>query len=479
METLIILFIILIKILKIIVKNFGMILLIPKKPLENIKKTVAVIVVTCFTFSFILSQPIQAVLENKRNSSKFEHIFDEFAIPSSTGRITKVKDSGSRQLVINIQDLHCHPEVQRNIAKIISILDKRYGLRHVYSEGAYGQVDTSWLCQIKDKTIRETILEEFVNSGRLTGEEYYSVKHEKTDLLIGIDDKKLHTENLIRLNKIVNQQDEIQKTINELQKDLDSLQKKYYSRQNKKLDRVIQKYKKNNSKPAKYYGFLTRTADKLNINLDNYSNITAFLKSIKLNKKLNFKKGTREMSAFLSMIKHKLPYKTYSKIVSQTNNFTQVDELYRLLSKIAQSPQFKANEKHFPSLYSFFNYLSISSRINPIQLIKEEQRLITEIKLKQAREQAEKDVLFLVGFTRHLRDYLSYKVSVEDYEYVKNNISRYNLLWVRYIGNNEFMTLVPYFELLDKYYQVNLARNECFLDNCKIQDAGCKMQDAR
>jgi hypothetical protein len=40
-------------------------------------------------------------------------------LPASIGRITGVHDCGSDTVVINIQDIYCHAQVQRNIAKII------------------------------------------------------------------------------------------------------------------------------------------------------------------------------------------------------------------------------------------------------------------------------------------------------------------------------------------------------------------------
>jgi hypothetical protein len=75
-------------------------------------------------------------------------------------------NTGSRQLVINIQDLHCHPQVQRNISKILSVLDEKYGLKEVYVEGGYGNISTSWLCNVKDKVFRKEILETLVDQGK-------------------------------------------------------------------------------------------------------------------------------------------------------------------------------------------------------------------------------------------------------------------------------------------------------------------------
>ena len=33
-----------------------------------------------------------------------------------------------------------HPEVQRNISSIIGVLEKKYGIKNVYVEGAHGKI---------------------------------------------------------------------------------------------------------------------------------------------------------------------------------------------------------------------------------------------------------------------------------------------------------------------------------------------------
>jgi len=99
------------------------------------------------------------------------------------GRITDARYFGTKEVVINIQDIHCHPEVQKNIASIITILDEKYKLPKVYLEGASGKVDTSWLCTISDKKIKQDVLDSLMKEGKLTGAEYYSVVSKRPDVI--------------------------------------------------------------------------------------------------------------------------------------------------------------------------------------------------------------------------------------------------------------------------------------------------------
>ena len=77
----------------------------------NFKKIIAVCTEACFLVSFVFYQPARAVAEMKRDVNDFRQILSEFMLPSTVGRITQGKYYGSSKVVINIQDLHCHPEV--------------------------------------------------------------------------------------------------------------------------------------------------------------------------------------------------------------------------------------------------------------------------------------------------------------------------------------------------------------------------------
>ncbi|MHB9156375.1 MAG: hypothetical protein ACYC5N_11935, partial [Endomicrobiales bacterium] len=125
----------------------------------NFRKAVSLITTGCFLFSFVLGEALHASVDNARDAKRFREIAGEFVLPASTARITDGSDCGSRAVVVNIQDLHCHPEVQRNISRILSLLDRKYRLKKIYVEGAAGAVDTSWLGDIKDGKLKKELVE--------------------------------------------------------------------------------------------------------------------------------------------------------------------------------------------------------------------------------------------------------------------------------------------------------------------------------
>ena len=120
----------------------------------NAMKVTAIIVVNCFLLTAVYGQAVAGLLENNRATEQFKQVFEDFDLPYSYGKITSADYKGSDTVVVNIQDLHSHAEVQRNINNIISLFDEKYGVKNVYLEGAYGQVSTKWLTVAKDDNIK-------------------------------------------------------------------------------------------------------------------------------------------------------------------------------------------------------------------------------------------------------------------------------------------------------------------------------------
>jgi len=109
----------------------------------NFKKATAILVLNCFLFSFVYENAVAEVMRDIPNTPVFSNLNLNYGF----GKITDSHITNSDRLIIQIQELHCHAEMQRNIAHLIEHIDTNLngGLNAVYVEGAYGDVDTSWL----------------------------------------------------------------------------------------------------------------------------------------------------------------------------------------------------------------------------------------------------------------------------------------------------------------------------------------------
>ncbi|MCR4662554.1 MAG: hypothetical protein K5622_01540, partial [Endomicrobiaceae bacterium] len=164
------------------------------------KKTIAITTSIFFLFTTLFSNVSYANIKTDNLMQMSEQ--EEFLSPV-LGKITSSKNYDSEELVINIQDLHCHAQTQRQISSIIDFLEKKYQINGVYLEGTYKEINTGWLSGFNDGKQGSAIIEKMVEDGRLSGTEYYSVMNNKSNFIKPIEDEQLYKENIKLLNEII------------------------------------------------------------------------------------------------------------------------------------------------------------------------------------------------------------------------------------------------------------------------------------
>ncbi|MFA7675069.1 MAG: metallophosphoesterase, partial [Endomicrobiia bacterium] len=140
------------------------------------------------------------------------------------------------------------------------------------------------------------------------------------------------------------------------------------------------------------------------------------------------------------------------------------DKLYGYLIKIARQYNLDLSV-NFSELDKYFQYIELSQKINPLQLLEENQRLTNEINSRFSQTKAQMDVVFLINFEKYLNDYLTSKITSDDYEYYKKNVGEYKKLWAKYVDNKVLSLLDEYIAEADKFYTINAERNTYFTDN--------------
>ena len=272
----------------------------------NAMKVTAIIVVNCFLLTAVYGQAVAGLLENNRATEQFKQVFEDFDLPYSYGKITSADYRNSDTVVINIQDLHSHPEVQRNINNIISLFDEKYGVKNVYLEGAYGQVSTKWLTVAKDDNIKNAVMNKLLESGRLTGAEYFSASKGKTEIIKGLENKEAYFDNLKRFGALIDNQETITLHIDSIKDTVKHLQEHYYNRQQKKIEELSTGYVSGTIEANKYFALMKKHAEKLAVDIDNYPNLSMYLTLLEKQKEINYQKTTQELQLFVVKLKESL-----------------------------------------------------------------------------------------------------------------------------------------------------------------------------
>jgi hypothetical protein len=385
------------------------------------RKCIALVTLICFVHSSILAPSVSAILEDRREAAAFNKAVDDFILPSTAGRITSANYQGGKQVIIAIQDLHCHPEVQKNIRKILTLLDNKYPLSRIYLEGASGKVDLSWLDAVEDKKLKAQVLESLVDQGKLTGVEYFAAESGRGDRVYGLENKEVHSANLLRLNRILEEQKQLQDLLAVLKQEMLPLKDRYYNSRNRSLEQIVLKHRKGGLDARKYYRLLSKYAKNLNIDIYGYKSITSFVELMEYEKALKYDRVADEMQQFMLVLKQKLPYSAYASLLKRTDNFTRLDELYVSLARLSRTYRFDLSYR-FEHLNKFFAYLEASRRANPLNLIREENRLLYELNTRLCDSRSEREIVFLIDFFRYLEDYFTNAISADDYRYFTSHL---------------------------------------------------------
>ena len=257
----------------------------------KINKLISLLTATSLLISFVVGPTAASAINKEQTTKEYNQIFKEFILPYSYGKISNSHFAGTDRVIVNIQDLHCHPKVQKNIANIIETFDKKFGVNKIYLEGAYGEVNTKW---ISDKTNNnKNVIDQMLNTGRLTGAEYYSALSGKTELIKGLEEKEPYLDNIKRLGKILQDQGNISLILKSLHDCTDKVKKKYYTKRQYKLEQLFDEYKAGKIPSQKYYTLLSKHIDKLGIDLTKYENSLIYVTLLELQKDLNYKQITR------------------------------------------------------------------------------------------------------------------------------------------------------------------------------------------
>ncbi|GEM_PF-5248910 len=434
------------------------------------KKFISVITALCLLISFVIGPTATNAMTNEEATVKYKQIFKDFMLPYNYGQITSAHYAGTDRVIINIQDLHCHPKVQKNISNIIEIFDKSFGVKNVYLEGVYEQLSTKWLSDRIEPAKKNEILEKMLDTGRLTGAEYYSVVSGKTEIITGLEEKGPYLENLKRFGEIVDNQEKINLILNAMNESLLKVKKQYYTKRQYKLEELSKKYREGTISPQKYYVLLLKHTDKLGIDLSKYENTFTYMTLLEMQKTLDYSKITNELQNLILLLRENLANSAYQMLVDNTENFSKIDKLYGYIVRISRELGLDLTV-NFPNLDNYFGYIEFSQKINPLELIVEEKKLTEEINTRFSETKAQREVVFLTNFEKYLKDYVSSKITSDDYEYYKENIDTFRQLWNKYVDNKVLSLLDEYIAEADKFYKINTDRNIYFTDNMFTEES--------
>lgn len=388
---------------------------------SKIIRFISCFLLVTFVYTSVLFEPLYGIVSIAKDRTLMIDMkakLQKSILPASIGRIANGEYVTDNSLIIYIQDLHCHSEVQKNIAQVIKYFDDNYGVDRIFVEGApKGKVNTAALSGIH-QDVKAALLDNLINAGKLSGAEYYAAKN-SIDKLYGIEDWNVYHENLSRIKKLIREKDINSKIVSGLTEKINRKKKKFASKKLKKLEKQLNKKYKSSEKK---YRKLNKIAEKHGIHVYEYPNLYRHFRLMQLKKQVNYNKLSAELKSYMQEIKRIVPFSVYSALSEKLkDNNNKIEEFYFGLSEIARvyAPQLALKYKN---ISGFFESIRLNYYINPIELIVEEKKLVRSLKADSAEYLLDKELVFLGDMTEILKDIVKIGVVPENYKYFNENL---------------------------------------------------------
>jgi hypothetical protein len=127
-----------------------------------------------------------------------------------------------------------------------------------------------------------------------------------------------------------------------------------------------------------------KTANKVNEPLDKYENVKLYLSLLNKMKGINLEKISQQFKTYVTVLRSQIPYKQYVELSGTSNNFANMENISSEL--LSLSKQYGICDKYnLPQLEEYLECLEFNKNINPINFVKEEKNLISNIYVKLGR----------------------------------------------------------------------------------------------
>jgi|GEM_PF-6673619 len=384
------------------------------------------------------------------------------SLPVTLGTLTRSPLTATTPpAVILVQDLHCHPGVQRNIRDIISWIHGVAGVSRVCLEGASGPVDTSWLADIRDERLQTKILDAMVDAGRLTGAEYYAVQSRRNTVILGMENGALYAENYRRLSRILDEKNLYKLVIEDAQKTVDQLKKTQYPSAAKRLDRFAARYAAGHLSPERYYKQLQRSIGSAGIAPDSYPQIARYVDIARLRKEMRPAKAVKDIKRCIALLKERLPAGAFMQMRAETKQFADAAAFVTVLPSFARTAGIDMTA--FPHIARAVIYQQSLAQLDPSELVAEEQRLVRAAFAAVCTGSDARDTAFLADYLGLLRRCISAALTAEEYAYLRSQSDAFTSVWELRARTDAARRLLAAANLRTEYYRVNTERNEAFL----------------
>lgn len=410
----------------------------------------------CFILTNVLGGVFANTMVIPLPYSNNNGVITKYDTLSQYAQITENIYKKDTPLVIVIHDLHNNSKVQQNIEQIINFISNNSQINKIMIEGAPNkQVSTQLFSSINNKQFSNTIVNDLLYNGKISGAESFIVKNNMHNLY-GLENWETYNKNiewnLILKNKYLQKVDNVYKSF--VKSRIYFSKPKFFSLFSQEVNfekRIINLYE-----------FCVKN----NIDLSLYSEINKF---VAISKYKNKKDVNKDFTALLNDIKNEIPYQVYMQIATLLKNINiNTKEKLNLVFNIIKNNSPEILLKYEPLLL-YFNNIEEQTVVNFYKLIQQSESL-ENLVLDNFIDYDQKELILVDKFIYLLSEYVKLSLSYDQYIYFKNNKDYLYQISIKYLDMQSIKTINDILKDIDlkNYYSVNEQRNKIFYENIEL-----------
>lgn len=406
-------------------------------------------------------------------------------IPDAFGTIKEMFRGGKEgAFIFHIQDVHANPEVQQNIAKIAEHINRSYfgnSIEIVAVEGARGDVDLGLLRAVPDERVRRDASQYLISQGILTGGEYYGAHLNAKARVFGVEDGLLYFSNLQAFRDTVHTSRDTQAAVEQFQNALAQLATKMLPPDLQEFYAKQQDYRENKLPLSQYCQYLEKAATPKGVNLEVHPNLKTVLKTIALEKEIDFKKMERQQLQLLGDLQVKGTREQATALVEKslalrTGKLSSA-AYYQFLMEMAAEQKMNP-QTQFPEVAKYTQLVQLQTQIQAPVLFQEIKWAEGEIKEKLFAKNEDRELDKIKDELTILVKLRGLGLSRDEWNHFSESEGKYNFAgWRRFVQDEATklgmqLTIPPEWDRLGtqltsakKFYEDALKRDDALAKN--------------
>ncbi|MDD3088861.1 MAG: GNAT family N-acetyltransferase, partial [Candidatus Omnitrophica bacterium] len=400
----------------------GVSIIARKRPARPWMKGIALTIIFTFLFEQIFfGQEVRPPVVQPISSSGFD--IKEVSIPRDVAIVKDVTSTASKEMVINIKDVHDNFGAQESIVSVLDNLLTNYDIRFIGMEGSEGYIDMSMISAFPDEEAKKTTAGYLMREGRISAGEFFAALSGTPVMTYGIENSELYLRNYKAFLLIEEQKEENLRIVDIFRKILCDIEPDICSEDLLVLNGNSVLNNNNGLKFTERWRKVSEIGAKNGVKYDDYPNVNALIGAVEAEKEINYEATNNERDAVLDILARILPRAPMEELVLKSLSFKlgriSKSQFYSYILMLAKAQGIDGRE--YVELERFCDYVSLYESIDLAGLMDEIDDYEMRVKEKIFRTDSERKLTRLLKDVEIMHNMFDIKLTSGQLKYYRDN----------------------------------------------------------